>query len=71
MGTRSLKQRRGYGWAWEFKPMPDSDWHLCHWAVPFKSILLNDEHAKPCDDARPVRVELVPTNKRTRTRYGY
>lgn len=63
MGPRSLKQRRGYAWTWEFEPMPGQGMHLCHF--------LYDEFSKPCDDARPVRVELVPTSKRTRTRYGY
>lgn len=71
MARRTLKQRRGYGWAWEFEPMPGQGWHLCHWVAPTRASLLNDEHSKPCDDARPVRVELVPTSKRIRTRYGY
>jgi hypothetical protein len=71
MGTRSLKQRRGYGWAWEFKPLRDADWELCNWAAPSLELLEMDESSKPCDDARAVRVELVPTTKSDRQRYGY
>lgn len=67
---RTIKQRRGYGWTWEFQPEHDGEWVLCNWAAPFRS-LLEDDNSKPCDDARPVRVELVPTNARTRKRYGY
>jgi len=68
---RTTQQRRGFGWTWEFQPEHDGQWVLCNWAAPFKSVLLDDEHSKPSDEARPVRVELVPTSKRNRKRYGY
>lgn len=68
---RSLKERRGFGWTWEFKPMPDEDWHLCRFVSHSREALENDEFGKPSDDARAVRVELVPTSKRARKRYGY
>lgn len=70
MGTRTHKQRRGFGWAWEFKPMHGADWELCHWAVSHKAHL-NQDDSKPSDEARPVRVEFVPTSKKARKRYGY
>lgn len=71
MGSRSLKTRRGYAWTWEFEPMPGQGWHLCHWTAPTKAALMYDDFSRPSEDARPVRVELVPTSKRARTRYGY
>lgn len=71
MSERTVKQRRGYGWAWEFQQEHDGPWVLCNWAAPFKTVLAQDEFSKPCDDARMVRVELVPTSKRNRKRYGY
>lgn len=71
MGTKLYRQRQGYGWTWEFKPMHGEDYHLCHWALPTKAVLLLEIDSKPSDDARPIRVELVPTGKRNRKRYGY
>ena len=62
-------KRTGIGWAWEFQ-YPDGSWHLCHWAEPYKDWLDFDKNAKPSDEARKVRVELVPTSKRNRERYG-
>ena len=61
-------KRTGVGWAWEFE-YPDGTWHLCNWAEPFKEMLLNDDDIKPSDEARLVRVELIPTSKRNRERY--
>lgn len=60
---------RGFGWAWEFQPEYRGPWILCNWSQPFPS-MLTDEN-KPSDEARKVRVELVPTTKRDRKRYGY
>ena len=64
-----IGKHTGIGWAWEFQ-YPDGSWHLCNWAEPFKEWLDNDEFIKPSDEARKVRVELVPTSKRNRKRYG-
>ena len=61
---------RATSWAWEFQDL-DGQWVLCNWSEPYKSMLLNDEDSKPSDEARMVRVELVPTSKRNRKRYGY
>ena len=61
-------KRTGIGWTWEFQ-YPDGTWHLCNWADPFKQWLIDAEESKPSDDARLVRVELVPTSKRNRKRY--
>jgi hypothetical protein len=69
MGTRSLKKRRGYGWAWEFQAGYKGPWLLCNWAEPHK-VMLTSENA-PADGARKVKVELVPTGQRARKRYGY
>lgn len=70
MSTLKVNQR-GFGWTWEFQPEHGGPWVLCNWAAPFKSVLLDEIDAKPSDDARMVRVELVPTSKRNRKRYGY
>lgn len=70
MGSRPIK-RKGFGWAWEFQPVLGGPWVLCNWAVPYKTVLENDDHGKPGDEARMVRVELVPTSARNRKRYGY
>ena len=59
----------GIGWAWEFQDI-EGNWVLCNWAEPYKEMLLNDEHSKPADGCRLIRVELVPTSKRNRKRYG-
>ena len=67
----SLRGRRAFGWAWEFQGVVDGKWILCNWAEPYQSMLLNDDDSKPSDDARMIRVELVPTSKRNRKRYGY
>jgi len=63
-------KRTGIGWAWEFQ-FPDGSWHLCNWSEPFKELLIGAEDiSKPSDEARLVRVELVPTSKRNQERYG-
>ena len=69
MTAEAKPRRTGVGWAWEFRDL-DGNWVLCNWSVPFKQWLLNDDHSKPCDEARMVRVELVPTSQRNRQRYG-
>jgi len=61
-------QRTGIGWAWEFQ-YPDGSWHLCNWSEPFKNMLDCDCKSIPSEDARMVRVELVPTSQRNRKRY--
>jgi|GEM_PF-5148285 len=65
-------KRTGIGWAWEFQ-YPDGSWHICHWAEPYKEWMTGNSecamHMKPSDEARLVRVELVPTSKRNRERY--
>jgi hypothetical protein len=58
----------GVGWAWEFQDL-DGKWVICNWAVPFKE-WLKDDYSKPSDEARPIRVEIIPTSKRNRKRYG-
>jgi hypothetical protein len=60
--------RKGYGWAWEFQA-PNGTWLLCNWCEPFKASLALKE--QPAEGARMVHVELVPTSKRNRKRYGY
>ena len=60
---------RATGWAWEFQDL-DGQWVLCNWAEPYKD-WLKDNDEKPSDEARKIRVELVPTSKRNRKRYGY
>lgn len=60
---------RGLGWTWEFQPQYRGTWVLCNWAEAYKAFLHDDN--KPMDGARKVRVELVPTSKRNRKRYGY
>ena len=66
-------KRTGIGWAWEFQ-YPDGSWSLCNWAEPYKEWMTGgselSEHMKPSPEARLVRVELVPTSKRNRERYG-
>jgi len=59
----------GIGWAWEFQDI-NGNWVLCNWSEPFKKMLDNNEFAKPADGCRMVRVELVPTSKSARKRYG-
>jgi hypothetical protein len=64
-----MARRTGVGWAWELQDF-DGEWVICNWAAPFKEWLLKDEHSKPSDEALPIRVEIIPTSKRNRKRYG-
>jgi len=63
-----MSKRTGIGWAWEYQDI-DNVWHIVNWSEPFKNMLV-DGYAKPSDDARIIRVELIPTSKRNRKRYG-
>ncbi len=54
--------KRAYGWTWL------CDFGLCCWVESDKKSLL--EGSKPSPEAMPVRVELVPTNKRVREKIG-
>lgn len=64
-----MSKRTGIGWAWEFQDI-NGEWQICNWSEPFKTLLDDDEFAKPCSEARKIRVELIPTSKRNRKRYG-
>ena len=59
-------RRTGIGWAWEIEHA--DGWHICNWAEPYKDWLLPGD--MPSAGARVVRVELVPTSKSNRKRYG-
>ena len=54
--------KRAYGWVWL------CDFGLCYWAESSREKLLQE--GKPSPEAKPVRVELVPTNKKVREKLG-
>jgi hypothetical protein len=64
--TRSMTPAPGTGWAWAIQdPRWERrhEWHVCNWAVPFRQWL---DKEKPSDEARAVRVKLVPVTRSKR-----